>query len=465
MTLHRRHICGTVSTWSPIQRRSWSSYLQRRPSRWPSPLFHRTGIHTPPLWATIAVGFSEDDNRTFKNYPQQLFRSVSDKDQFERELHTINVAVVVNLMIFIAKFGVCYVSRSSSLFAEAIHSLADIGNQVLLRTGVLQALKGPTKMYNYGHSREKFVWSLISAVGVFFLGAGVSLLNGIQGIWTPRQLEDTVWVFYVLGASFVLEGYSFLVALRTVMHNAAIQKMKVSDYIWLGKDPTPIAVMLEDSGAVLGILVASACLIASNMTKNPIWDSMGSIIIGVLMGAVATFLIRMNRSFLIGRSISPKEINLIMKQLKEDPVVKQVHDCKSEEIAPGKYRFKAEIDFSGPVVVQRHLQKVDRNCVYDRLRHASFARDNKALHMALNDYGTELVSQVGIEVDKLEEKIRKVVPGVLHVDLEVDRGLIEKGLRCAVSEKFPNNLMFRRLAQPPEGNGSHDRDHTSEKNS
>ena len=99
----------------------------------------------------------------------------------------------------------------SSLFAEAIHSLADVGNQVrslrewqrprlrmevLLRTGVLQALKGPTKMYNYGHSREKFVWSLISAVGVFFLGAGVSLLHGIQGIWSPRQLEDTMLVFY-----------------------------------------------------------------------------------------------------------------------------------------------------------------------------------------------------------------------------------------------------------------------------
>ena len=117
--------------------------------------------------------------------------------------------------------------------------------QVLLRTGVLQALKGPTKMYNYGHSREKFVWSLISAVGVFFLGAGVSLFNGIQGIWSPRQLEDTVWAFYgtspaqeiqshekcggaVLGASFVLEGYSLLVALRTVMHSAAAKQMKVS---------------------------------------------------------------------------------------------------------------------------------------------------------------------------------------------------------------------------------------------
>eukprot|EP00210_Caulerpa_lentillifera_P003475 g3315.t2 len=370
----------------------------------------------------------EGERRPFQSH-SAVFRNKAEKEHFERELHTINIAVMVNLAIFIAKLIVCYTSKSSSMFAEAIHSLADCGNQILLRTGVMQALKGPTQMYNYGHSREKFVWSLISAVGVFFLGAGLSLFNGVQGLWTPREIESTVWVFYVLGASFVLEGISFLVAWRTVARNAAVRKMKVLDYVLLGKDPTPIAVMLEDSGAVVGIIVASICLVASHLTSNPIWDSVGSIVIGVLMGGVATFLIRMNRSFLIGRSISKKEINLIMKQLKDDPVVKHVHDCKSEEIAPGRYRFKAEIgiiyltslsqlslclDFSGDVVVQRHLENLDQNCVYDRLRHASWTKDDRALNMALTAYGSELVSQVGIEVDRLEEKIRKVVPGKIE---------------------------------------------------
>lgn len=73
----------------------------------------------------------------------------------------------------------------------------------MLRTGVKQALKGPTQMYNYGHSREKFVWSLISAVGVFFLGAGLSLFNGVQGLWSPPELENTIWVFYGMNLFFL----------------------------------------------------------------------------------------------------------------------------------------------------------------------------------------------------------------------------------------------------------------------
>ncbi|CAD7697363.1 unnamed protein product [Ostreobium quekettii] len=375
--------------------------------------------------SAAGVPLTADDNNGATTSPRYMLRDERDQEFLKRELHTINVAVGVNFAIFLFKLGASAASGSSSMLAEAVHSLADVGNQVLLRTGVLQGLKGPTPDYPYGYSRDKFVWSLISAVGIFFAGAGVSLVHGLQGLFMTRQLDNLSVVYWVLGGSFVLEGYSFLVALRAVTQGAAQRGMRVLDYVLLGRDPTPIAVLLEDSGAVVGLMVAGLCTALSSYTGSTMWDSLGSIFVGILMGGVATFLIRMNRSFLIGRSMNKREMQLIMRQLRNDPVVKNVYDYKSEEIGPGKYRFKAEIDFNGEVVVDNHLKRTDREEVFSQLRAATWAQDDRALDFVVKQYGKELVSAVGAEVDRLEADILRVVPGVVHVDLEVDRGKVD----------------------------------------
>ncbi|XP_075264395.1 uncharacterized protein LOC142356350 [Convolutriloba macropyga] len=131
-------------------------------------------------------------------------------------LHAINIAIAANFVIFLSKLGVYCVSGSSAMLAEAIHSIADVANQGLLRTGVLKSLQGPTPSHPYGYSRDRFVWSLISAVGIFCLGAGVSIVHGINSFMHEYAVENLGWGMLVLAISLVLEGYSLAVALKTV---------------------------------------------------------------------------------------------------------------------------------------------------------------------------------------------------------------------------------------------------------
>ncbi|KAH0687764.1 hypothetical protein KY290_019364 [Solanum tuberosum] len=163
--------------------------------------------------------------------------------------------------------------------------------------------------------------------------------------------------------------------------------MKVREYIWRGHDPTTVAVMTEDGASVAG---------------NPIYDPVGSIIVGNLLGMVAVFLIQRNLHALIGRAIDDKDLKKVMKFLKNDPVVDSVHDYKSEVIGPGFFRFKAEIDFNGVKLLRRAVKHKDDAVIMEVMSH----------------YGEEVVTALGAEVDRLEKEIQKIVPGIKHVDIE-----------------------------------------------
>ncbi|KAK8514268.1 hypothetical protein V6N13_063170 [Hibiscus sabdariffa] len=330
----------------------------------------------------------------------------------------VTTALWCNFLVFSLKFGVWLATSSHVMLAEMVHSLADFANQALLAYGLSSSRRAPDALHPYGYSKERFVWSLISAVGIFCLGSGATIVHGVQNLWIAHPPDNIQYAALVIGGSFIIEGASLVVAIQAVKKGAAAEGMKVKDYVWRGHDPTSVAVMTEDGAAVTGLAIAAASLVAVKTTGNPIYDPIGSIIVGNLLGMVAIFLIQRNRHALIGRAIDDHDMQKVLHFLKNDPVVDALYDCKSEVIGPGFFRFKAEIDFNGVVVVQNYLNRTGREEWAKQFRESAKEKDDSALLKIMSNYGEEVVTALGSEVDRLEKEIQELVPGIRHVDIE-----------------------------------------------
>ena len=371
-------------------------------------------------------------------------------------MHAVHTAIGCNVAILLAKLSVYAVSGSSSILAESVHSLADIANQTLLRTGILRSRRSPDEMSNYGYRRELFVWvrasamniaympraarvgtvrsllvlmrypflclqSLISGVGIFCLGAGVSVVHGLHGLVDPTPVEQVWASLAVIGVSIAIESYSLAVAYKALAAGASARNMPLRQYVSSGLDPTSLAVVAEDGGAVLGLALAGGCLLAAGSTGNPVYDACGSIAVGSLLGCIAAWLIQTNRRALVGRPLGRAQLETLMNALRADPVVADVIDAKSEEIGPGVFRFKVEIEFAGDAIVARYLASPSkRDELVAMFAAASATSDDRAMRAALAEYGRGMVTAVGDEVDRLEATIMQLEPSIRHVDIETN---------------------------------------------
>ncbi|CAM8953871.1 unnamed protein product [Rhodiola kirilowii] len=342
----------------------------------------------------------------------------------EHSQRAVTTALWCNFLVFSLKFGVWMATSSHVMLAEMVHSIADFANQALLAYGLSSSRRAPDAIHPYGYSKERFVWSLISAVGIFCLGSGATIVHGVQNLWTSETPSNIHYAALVIGGSFVIEGASLVVAIDAVRKGAAAEGMKLRDYIWRGHDPTAVAVMTEDGAAVTGLLVAAASLVAVHKTGNAIYDPIGSIVVGNILGMVAIFLIQRNRHALIGRAMDDHDMERVLTFLKNDPVVDSLYDCKSEVIGPGFFRFKAEIDFNGVVVVQNYIKRTGREEWAKQFREAANEDDDAMLLKVMSNYGEEIVTALGSEVDRLEKEIQEIVPGIRHVDIEAHNPIV-----------------------------------------
>ncbi|KAJ0531202.1 putative cation efflux protein [Helianthus annuus] len=359
-------------------------------------------------------------HRCYITRPKKIKRiEVDDHSQ-----RAVSTALWCNFLVFSLKFGVWIATSSHVMLAEVVHSVADFANQALLLYGLNSSKRAPDALHPYGYSKERFVWSLISAVGIFCLGSGATIVHGIQNLWTSQPPENITYAALVIGGSFIIEGASLAVAVHAVRKGAAAEGMTVRDYVWRGHDPTSVAVMTEDGAAVTGLAIAAASLVAVRMTGNPIYDPIGSIIVGNLLGVVAIFLIQRNRHALIGRAIDDHDMKRVLELLKNDPVVDSVYDCKSEVIGPGFFRFKAEIDFNGVTLVQNYLSRTGPEEWAKKFRNAAKEKDDAEMLKIMSFYGEEVVTALGSEVDRLEKEIQEIVPGIRHVDIEAHNPII-----------------------------------------
>ncbi|MCR4280817.1 MAG: cation diffusion facilitator family transporter, partial [Candidatus Kaiserbacteria bacterium] len=266
----------------------------------------------------------------------------------------VMAAIVGNALVTFIKALAALASGSSVMFSEAVHSFADTLNQVFLLIGVKRSSRKSDEDFGYGYGNERFFWALLSACGIFFVGAGVTLYNGISSIIRPEPIEIHALVFLVLAASFVIEAITLWIAERGL-------RASYPDASWserIGRaDPSTLAVYLEDSAALIGVLVASASLSISYYTENVMWDGIGSIVIGILLGATAVILISKNRSYLLGRSIPESEREEIIAALVAEPSIERVIDFKSTVLGIGVYRIKFEIEFNGPALFKEAYQQ------------------------------------------------------------------------------------------------------------
>ncbi|KAL7100405.1 hypothetical protein ACP275_09G143700 [Erythranthe tilingii] len=377
-----------------------------------------------PLSNLISPSSSYHHQLQFKRSLITRAKKIEKIEVVDHGQRAVTTALWCNFLVFSLKFGVWLSTSSHVMLAETVHSLADFANQALLAYGLSSSRRAPDRLHPYGYSKERFVWSLISAVGIFCLGSGATIVHGVQNLWTSQPPEHIEYAALVIAGSFIIEGASLIVAIHAVRKGAAAEGMTVRDYIWRGHDPTSVAVMTEDGAAVTGLAIAAASLVAVNATGNAMYDPIGSIIVGNLLGMVAIFLIQRNRHALIGRAIDDKDMERVLHFLKNDPVVDAVYDCKSEVIGPGFFRFKAEIDFNGVVLVQNYLSRTGREEWAKQFREASEDKDDSTLMRIMSNYGEEVVTALGSEVDRLEKEIQEIVPGIRHVDIEAHNPIV-----------------------------------------
>lgn len=365
------------------------------------------------------------------------------------ELKAVNTAVVSNGAIFVAKAGAWYFSGSGALLAESIHSLADIANQLLLRAGVEKSRRAPTKQHPYGFHREKYIYALMSAVCVFCVGSGATIVHGIQNLYDPPTLEHMGYSLSILGISGLIELFSLSVAFRILNDGASRSGRGVFEHIKSSRDPTTSAVLFEDAGAVAGLGVAGVASYMTWISGDPMYDALGSIGVGVLMGGIALAMIRNYKRFLIGQAIEPTLQKALVAHLKADPMVLCVVNPMSEEIGDGLYRcditdssvvlevpptttyacrFKADIQWNGDRIVHRYLESLNRQNLYKNIMEAACAAPGEenamlrdAMDVTLHEFGTGVISTVGAEIDRLEIELTKICPGLLYVDLETER--------------------------------------------
>nr|XP_060511133.1 proton-coupled zinc antiporter SLC30A9, mitochondrial isoform X3 [Panthera onca] len=281
--------------------------------------------------------------------------------------------------------------------------------------------KGPGKVVMvaicmYGFSNMRYIASLISGVGIFMMGAGLSWYHGIMGLLNPQPMESLLWAYCILAGSLVSEGATLLVAVNELRRSARAKGMPFYKYVMESRDPSTNVILLEDTAAVLGVIIAATCMGLTSITGNPLYDSLGSLGVGTLLGIVSAFLIYTNTEALLGRSIQPEQVQRLTELLENDPSVRAIHDVKATDLGLGKVRFKAEVDFDGRVVTRSYLEKQDFDQMMQEIQEVKTPEE---LETFMLKHGENIIDTLGAEVDRLEKELKKRNPEVRHVDLEI----------------------------------------------
>src|SRR6185295_12660280 len=283
---------------------------------------------------------------------------------------TVLVAFGANFAIAAAKTAAAVVSGSASMLAEAAHSWADTGNEVFLLIANRRSSRPADPGRPLGYGREAYVWSLLAAIGLFVVGASVSIWHGISELISGEQGEgrDYLIAYVVLAISFVLEGISFLQAVRQLRAEAHQFERDLLTHALQTSDPTVRAVFAEDAAALVGIVIAVAGVAMHELTGVAAWDAVGSILVGLLLGVVAVLLIDRNRRFLTGEPGSAELREAAVARVEQLPDVAAVRYLGLEFIGPKQLFLVASVDLTGDDAessVARRLRRLERELETD----------------------------------------------------------------------------------------------------
>jgi cation diffusion facilitator family transporter len=266
-------------------------------------------------------------------------------------------ALIANLGIAVAKFAGFAVTGSSSMLAEAVHSVADTGNQLLLLLGVKRAKKAPTPAHPFGYSRERYFWAFVVSIVLFTLGSAFALFEGVEKLLHPHELESPAVAIAILLVATALEGFSFRTAVRE--SNPLRRGASWPQFIRRSKAPELPVLLLEDAGALVGLSIALASVMLTVVTGSAMWDGVGSSLIGLLLGAIAIVLATEMKSLLIGESASDDDLTAIEEAIDQAPAVRELIHLRTEHLGPEELLVGAKIEFEATLTLAELAVSID----------------------------------------------------------------------------------------------------------
>ena len=296
----------------------------------------------------------------------------------EGGMKAVVAALLANLGIAISKFVAFAFTGSSSMLSEAIHSVADSGNQVLLLVGNKRSKKAPDAQHQFGYGRRRYVYGFIVSIVLFLVGGLFSLYEGFHKFQHPEDLSDAWIAFLVLGIAIVLEGFSFRTAVREA--NRARGKRSLFRFLRDARQPELPVILLEDLGALVGLVFALFGVSMAVVTGDGRWDGLGAMAVGTLLVVIAIFLAFEMAAMLVGESALPEEDAAIRAALASSPLVDRVIHVRTLHVGPDELLVGAKIAISK------------------------------------SDTGAEIAAGI----DDAEARLRAAVPSAVYVFLEPD---------------------------------------------
>jgi cation diffusion facilitator family transporter len=257
---------------------------------------------------------------------------------------SVYAALIGNVLVALTKIIAAVWSGSSSMMSEAVHSVVDTSNELLLLYGYRRAARRPDRLHPLGYGRELYFWSFIVALLIFALGAGVSLYQGIMHVLSPQPIERPMVSLIVLGLCFAFEGTSWLIALRSL--RASGQRGSTYEAFLRSKDPPAYMVLFEDSAALIGIVIAASAIGAAAWLQQPVWDGVGSILVGLLLAGTSVVLARESKSLLIGEPAHSELSESILEVANNTPGVLRANGVLTVQMSPSEVVAAVSIEFA-----------------------------------------------------------------------------------------------------------------------
>jgi len=276
-------------------------------------------------------------------------------------------ALFANLGIAIAKFIGFLITSSSSMLAESIHSVADTSNQALLLWGGRAAKQGPDDRFQFGRGRERYFWSFIVAMVLFLLGSLFALYEGLEKVRHPHEITSPLVAIVILAVAIVLESWSFRTA---VVESNKVRREGQSwwQFVRQSRAPELPVVLLEDLGALIGLVLALVAVILTQVTGDATWDGVGTLSIGVLLGIIAVTLAYEMKQSLIGEAAIRQDEERLVSVIQETPGVRRLIHLRSQHLGPDELLVAAKVEFAPDLSIEALADVVD--AIEQRLRKA-----------------------------------------------------------------------------------------------
>lgn len=255
----------------------------------------------------------------------------------------IIAAILANIAIAITKFIAAFITGSSAMISEGIHSIVDTGNGGLLLFGIWASRKPPDLEHPFGHGKELYFWSLIVAIAIFAVGCATSIYEGVTHLISPHPIGDPFWNYVVLGFAFIFEGTSWLFGWR--VFRVSKGRRGIMEAIHTTKDPSTFMVFFEDSAALLGLIVAFTGVYLGHVFNSSYVDSIASIIIGLILGVISFILAYESKGLLIGEGVEAETLSKLRAVVAADPDVQHVSRLLTMHFGPHEVLLTLEVRF------------------------------------------------------------------------------------------------------------------------